>query len=221
MSQDSSRQVDLAHMRISYAETGIDRGDLAATWHEQFDRWLAEAVTAGLTEPNAMVVATADADGTPTSRTVLAKAVDAGGVTFFTNYESKKSADLTVNPRVSVTFPWYDLQRQVHLRGSVHRTGRDVTQQYWDTRWRGSQIGAWASPQSRQVADRAELDRWEAEAAARFGDDEPVPVPPQWGGWRIVPEYVEFWQGRRGRMHDRLVYRLDENGSWSVLRLAP
>lgn len=218
---DQVHRIDLANMRISYSEAGLDVGDLAPDWTEQFGRWMADCVAAGLTEPNAMVLATADADGVPASRTVLAKSVDDVGVTFFTNYRSKKSADLTANPRVSATFPWIDLQRQVHFRGRVERVDAETTAAYWATRWRGSQLGAWASPQSEKVADRAELDRLEAAAEARFADVADIPVPENWGGWRIVPSSVEFWQGRRGRMHDRLVYRSGPDGAWTIERLAP
>lgn len=219
--QQDDRRIDLANMRISYAEAGLDVDDLAPNWTAQFEKWMAEAVSAGLTEPNAMVLATADADGTPSSRTVLAKSVDDVGVTFFTNYTSKKSSDLAANPRVSATFPWIDLQRQVHFRGRVERVDPDTTAAYWATRWRGSQLGAWASPQSTTIQDRAQLDQLEAQMEAKFADVADIPVPPNWGGWRIVAESVEFWQGRRGRMHDRLVFRTGADGTWAVERLAP
>ena len=229
--------IDVAQMRISYAGEPLTEAGLAADWVSQFQLWLAQAVAAQLTEPNAMVVATADADGVPASRTVLAKGIDASGVTFYTNYGSAKSADLDVNPRASATFPWYPLQRQIHVRGTVERVDAATTGAYWATRPRGSQIGAWASPQSSVLGGfpatgaaesfREELERLQTEVEERFGggshaiDAPPIPVPPFWGGWRIVPTTVEFWQGQRSRMHDRLRYRRTSAGSWVVERLAP
>ena len=215
---------DLARMRENYTMAGLDEADLAADWVSQFDRWMGDAVQAGITEPNAMVLATANLDGVPATRTVLAKAVDVSGVVFYTNYTSSKSHDLDQNPWAAVTFPWYGLQRQIHVRGRVHQVDRDESLAYWRTRPRASQLGAWSSPQSTVVAGRGELDRSEAHVVDQFGDGE-VPLPPHWGGWRIEPLTVEFWQGRTGRMHDRLRYRLiDEHltgEKWVVERLAP
>jgi len=221
-------QVDaLALMRAEYADTGLDLPDLAPDWLTQFRRWLADAVAAGLTEPNAMVVATASPDGEPSSRTVLAKGVDDAGVVFYTNYASAKSADLLANPRASATFLWLPLHRQVHVRGSVTKVDQATTAEYWATRPRGSQLGAWASPQSSVVDDRAALDAMQSAVEATYGgpdgdgdDAMEIPPPPHWGGWRITPETVEFWQGRTGRMHDRLRYRHTGAG-WVIERLAP
>jgi pyridoxamine 5'-phosphate oxidase len=215
----------LAEMRINYSETGFDVSDLAANWWTQFDAWLADAVTHAVAEPNAMVLATASPDGVPASRNVLAKQVDESGVTFYTNYGSAKSADLDSNPLASVTFSWLPLQRQVHVRGDVRKVDAATTLAYWRTRPRGSQLGAWASPQSAVVADRAALDALQAQVEARFGGPDStagneIPVPPHWGGWRIEPQTVEFWQGRSGRLHDRLRYRRDD-GAWIIERLAP
>lgn len=216
-----SEHPDLAAMRQSYTLAGLDESDLAPTWHEQFARWLAQSVTAGITEPNAMVVATVGQDGSPASRTVLAKDVSERGVTFYTNYESAKSRELTANPAISATFPWYPLQRQIHVRGRVIRVDEATTAQYWQRRPRESQLGAWASPQSRPVRDGAELADLLAAVEQRFADG-PVPVPPHWGGWLIEPTLVEFWQGRVARMHDRLRFRRDDPGAaWVVERLAP
>lgn len=216
-----SEHPDLAAMRQSYTLAGLDEADLAPTWHEQFAAWMAQSVTAGITEPNAMVVATVRADGSPATRTVLAKNVSERGVTFYTNYESAKSTELTAHPAVSATFPWYPLQRQIHVQGRVSRVDADTTAAYWQRRPRESQLGAWASPQSRPVRDGAELAGLLAETERRFAGG-PVPVPPHWGGWLIEPVVVEFWQGRVARMHDRLRFRRDEPGSpWRVERLAP
>lgn len=210
----------LATMRIDYGHRSFDTADLRRTWHEQLGLWLQEARDQGVTEPNAMVVATADATGEPTSRTVLCKGLGPEGIDFYTGSGSVKSRALEENPRASATFPWYLQSRQVHVRGSVRRVPRDEVQRYWETRPRGSQIGAWASPQSTVVARRDLLDDAHREAEQRFADLSEVPLPPDWGGWRIVPHTVEFWQGRTSRMHDRLRFR-DEAGSWSVARLAP
>ncbi len=219
--------LDLASMRISYGSPAVNEADLPADWLTQFERWLADAVAAGVVEPNAMVLATVTTDGGPASRTVLAKGIDSAGVTFYTNYGSAKSADLVANPQAAVTFPWYLLQRQVNIRGTVERVDARTTAEYWATRPRGSQLGAWASPQSELIAGREVLDGLQAAVEARFGggakavDAPSIPVPPHWGGWRIVPQTVEFWQGQRSRMHDRLRYRRLADGSWVIERLAP
>jgi pyridoxamine 5'-phosphate oxidase len=211
---------DLARMRENYTMAGLDETQLAGDWVTQFDRWLGQAVQGGVTEPNAMVLSTAGRAGAPTTRTVLAKAVDVRGVVFYTNYTSAKSHDLEENPWAAVTFPWFQLQRQIHVRGPVHRVDEAESLTYWKTRPRSSQIGAWSSPQSAVVAGRDELDRLEKHILEQFGEEQEVPLPPHWGGWRIEPVAVEFWQGRTGRMHDRLRYRLVD-GRWLIERLAP
>ncbi len=211
----------LAGMRVAYETSGFDVVDLADTWHEQLSAWLAEAEQAGVAEPNAMVLATCDEEGRPSSRTVLCKGLDQRGVVFYSNYTSAKSRDLRTTRYASVTFPWYPLQRQVHVRGGVERVSPAETTAYWTSRPRGSQLGAWASAQSAVVRDRRVLDDALAATTRRFeGSD--VPVPPHWGGWRIVPDQVEFWQGRGGRMHDRLRFEADHaTRRWTVRRLAP
>ncbi len=208
-------------MRVSYAAAQLDEAALAATWHEQLSTWLADAVAAELSEPNAMVIATADVDGRPSSRTVLAKVLDERGVVFFTNFTSAKMHELKASHYASATFPWLALQRQVHLRGPVEMIPVAETRQYWDTRPRGAQLGAWASAQSSVVRSRPALDNAIDHAAQRFAGAERVPLPPHWGGVRIRPETVEFWQGRPDRMHDRLRFTLDGDGVWTVQRLAP
>lgn len=215
-------------MRADYSLAGLAEEDLAADWVTQFDRWLQDAITAELPEPNAMVVATAAPTGQVASRTVLCKGVDADGVVFYTNLGSDKSRDLQANPWAAATFPWIGLQRQVHVRGPVQRVSDELTRAYWATRPRGSRLGAWASPQSTVLPDRAALESLQDEVAQRFGGADPaadatnpVPLPDFWGGWRIVPETVEFWQGRRARLHDRLRYRRDSAGDWVIERLAP
>src|SRR5215472_2771306 len=179
-------------MRRDYAGGELDERDLAGDWPTQFGQWLADAAHAGLPEPNAMVVATADATGRPSARTVLLKGYDEAGFVFFTNYRSRKGAELSANPYASLVFPWFAMFRQVLVVGAVERTSRAETEAYFATRPRGAQLGAWASPQSQPLADRAELeDAWRA-AEHDFGDD-PVPAPPHWGGFRVVPQSVEFW----------------------------
>lgn len=231
----SGTGVDLAALRQNYSDAGLSEADLAPDWLTQFRRWFDDAVAAGITEPNAMVLATASPDGTVAARSVLAKGVDADGVVFYTNYGSAKSRDLEANPHAAVTFPWYDLHRQIHIRGTVAKVDAAATMAYWVQRPRGSQLGAWASPQSRVLPDRVALERLQAEVEDRFGggadavDAPPVPVPPHWGGWRITPLTVEFWQGRTARLHDRLRYRRavpdspvrPEGTGWVVERLAP
>ena len=200
---------DLAAMRRPYGadDEGVREDTLAADWPTQFDRWLAQAIEAGLPEPNAMTVATVSGDGRPSARTVLLKHVDAGGFTFFTNYGSRKAGEIAANPYVSLVFGWFAMHRQVVVTGRAERVPREVTEAYFATRPRASQIGAWASPQSRIVPDRGRLDDALAEVEARFRDVADIPAPPHWGGIRVVPDAVEFWHGRVGRLHDRLRYR--------------
>jgi pyridoxamine 5'-phosphate oxidase len=223
---DRGAHVTLEHpspaaMRRDYTERGaLLETDLAPDWVTQFSGWFAVAADAGLPEPNAMIVATADARGRTSARTVLLKEYDVRGFVLFTNYESRKGSDLAENPYASLVFPWFPMQRQVIVAGAVERVSRAETDAYFGSRPRGSQLGAWASAQSRVVPDRAAVETGLATAVERFGDS-PVPAPPHWGGLRVVPETVEFWQGRSSRLHDRLRYRRTEVGVWVVERLAP
>ncbi|MEC3979582.1 pyridoxamine 5'-phosphate oxidase [Amycolatopsis sp. H20-H5] len=212
--------VRLPGMRVAYDGGSFDETALAATWTEQLQAWLNQADAAGIAEPNAMVLATADSEGRPSSRTVLCKGLDERGVVFYTNYTSTKSHDLTATRYASVTFPWYSLQRQVHVRGEVEKVDVKETAAYWHSRPRGSQLGAWASPQSRRVDGRRALDNALHSIERRFRDVEQIPFPPHWGGWRIRPDTVEFWQGREDRMHDRLQYVRTHDG-WHNERIAP
>jgi pyridoxamine 5'-phosphate oxidase len=207
-------------MRRDYTERGpLLETDLAPDWTGQFAVWFAAAATAGLPEPNAMIVATAGRDGHPSARTVLLKAYDVRGFVFYTNYESRKGTDVAENAYASLVFPWFPMQRQVIVAGPVERVSRAETEEYFASRPRGSQLGAWASPQSRVVPDRAAVDDALTAVTERFGDG-PVPPPPHWGGLRVVPETVEFWQGRSSRLHDRLRFRRTGN-AFVVERLAP
>ena len=209
-------------MRRDYENRGLREADLASTWVEQFDRWFADVLAAELPEPNAVVVATADADGAPDARIVLVKGYDASGFVFGTSYASTKGAQLAVNPRAALVFPWHALQRQVRLTGTVERIGDAASDALWDPRPRGAQLAAVASVQSTVVASREEL----AERVRALDEATPegsVPRPPTWGGYRVVPERVEFWQGGADRLHDRLRFTRDdaEGGGWLVERLAP
>jgi len=196
-------------MRVEYGSVEKDgSADLDADWLSDgwlalFRKWIDDAQRAGIAEPNAMVVATV-ADGRPASRSVLCKSADETGITFFTNYDSAKGLDLAVTPYASATFPWYLLGRQIHIRGTVSKVDSQATEDYWSKRPRGSQLGAWASHQSQPVASRAALLGQLAEVTERFADTDQIPVPPNWGGYLIAPEVVEFWQGRENRLHNRI-----------------
>jgi len=212
---------DVAAMRHSYEEAGLGESDLAPTWLEQFRAWMRDALTAELREANAMVVATADGSAAPSARFVLLKGLDERGFVFYTNLDSRKGRELAANPQAALVFPWYALQRQVTVRGGVERVSEEETDAYWVTRPWGSRIGAAASPQSIVVESREDLDaRWDA-LAAQYPEGTDVPRPQHWGGLRVMPESVEFWQGRYNRMHDRLRYRRSDDGAWVVERLAP
>lgn len=218
--KESTLTAEPAGMRRDYTERGaLLESDLAKEWTAQFAAWFADAVTFGLPEPNAMIVATADRDGRPSARTVLLKGYDARGFVFYTNYTSRKATEALTNPYASLVFPWFPMQRQVLVGGAVAKVSRAETEAYFATRPRGSQLGAWASPQSQVVPDRTAVDAGLAEVTARFGDG-PVPAPPHWGGLRVIPDTVEFWQGRVNRLHDRLRYRR-AGEKWVIERLAP
>jgi pyridoxamine 5'-phosphate oxidase len=207
-----------AELRREYATGGLAEGDLPPEPFALFQGWYHDAVAAGIYEPNAMVVASVSDDGRPSSRLVLLKGFSDRGWVFFTNLGSRKGTELRQNHRCALLFPWHPLERQVRVDGIAHELPRPDVETYFATRPRGAQLGAHASHQSREVGSREDLDAAWAAADAAYPDD--VPVPEEWGGFRVEPEAVEFWQGRPGRMHDRLVYRRD-GASWTTVRLAP
>ena len=214
---------ELAEMRRQYRGEGIDVADLPPAPFPLFNAWLADVTAAELPEPNAMVVATATPDGRPSTRTVLLKECDEDGFVFYTNHGSRKGRELAANPAVSLLFPWHALDRQVIVTGCAERVSAERTATYFRSRPRGSRIGAWASEQSSVVEGRAVLDERYARAQAGFAGVDDIPVPDFWGGYLVVPDAIEFWQGRENRMHDRLRYTRETapKDGWRVERLSP
>ena len=211
----------LADLRKDYNLAGLLEKDLAKDPFRQFERWFQEAEAAKLVEPNAMTLATVGADGRPSARTVLLKGVDGRGFVFYSNYESRKGRELVNIPRAALVFPWLALERQVIVEGAVTRITREETEAYFHSRPRASQLGAWVSQQSSIINGRAVLEDAMKALEAKYAGRE-VPLPPAWGGYRVAPDTVEFWQGRRSRLHDRLRFRREgKTGEWTVERLAP
>ena len=209
----------IANLRREYAKQALDEQSVAAEPLAQFRIWFDAALASGIVEPNAMVLSTADADGRPSARVVLLKDIDDSGLSFYTNYNSRKADDIAANPRVSLTFWWQELERQVRVEGRAEQLAEAESDLYFASRPRGSRLGAWASPQSAVVASREELEHALEEVETRFGDGD-VARPPHWGGYRVVPDVVEFWQGRPARLHDRIRYRRSSD-KWLIERLAP
>jgi pyridoxamine 5'-phosphate oxidase len=211
-----------AELRSPYAGEPLTEDTVAASPVEQFAAWIADAVRAGVPEANAMVLATAGADGFPDARTVLLKGYGPEGFVFYTNYTSRKGAELAENPRAALVFPWHAIRRQVRVRGTVERLGSADSAAYFHSRPYGSQLGAWASErQSAVIPDRGILRTRFAELAGRWPEGTTVPLPDFWGGFRVVPAEIEFWQGGADRLHDRLRYRPDTGEAWTIERLAP
>lgn len=212
--------MSLADLRKDYALAGLNEKDLARDPFRQFEKWFQEAEAAKIAEPNAMTLATANREGRPSARTVLLKGLDGRGFVFYTNYEGRKGRELEANPRASLVFPWIVLERQVIIEGTITKVAREESAAYFHSRPRASQLGAWVAQQSAVIPGRATLeDAMKALEKNHTGAD--VPLPPNWGGYRVAPETIEFWQGRRSRLHDRLRYRREKDGSWIVERLAP
>jgi pyridoxamine 5'-phosphate oxidase len=211
--------VSVADLRREYALARLDETDVSPDPVAQFSRWFSEAVAAEVDEPNAMVLATASPDGAPSARVVLLKGFDERGFVFFTDYRSRKGAELEANPRAALVFRWSELERQVRITGGAARTGTEESESYYRTRPLGSRLGAWVSHQSQPIPSRAVLERGLVEVERRFAEGE-VPRPPTWGGYRLRPDTIEFWQGRLNRLHDRIQYRR-EGERWRIERLAP
>jgi pyridoxamine 5'-phosphate oxidase len=226
--EDSSKPLDqqalsaeISAMRRSYGEVGILDGALPADPIEGISLWLAEAAANALVvEPNAMVLSTVDSEGRPRSRTVLLKGIDHRGLTFFTNYLSRKGQEITANPVVSLLFPWYPMERQLLISGTVEPVSEEESEEYFRSRPWGHQVGAVASDQSQPLESRADLERRWRETAAQFPQETSVPRPAHWGGYVVRPDRVEFWQGRYSRLHDRILFDLTTQG-WRSMRLYP
>jgi len=212
--------VDPRAFRDAAMAHGLSEDELDADPIRQFQRWFEETIAQEIPEPNSMTLATVDSQGQPYARSVLLKLYDERGFVFFTNYESRKARQIGGNPRVALLFPWVALARQVQITGTARRISTAESLSYFLTRPRGSQIGAWASPQSQVIRSRALLDQKVAEMRRRFAEGQ-VPLPDFWGGYRVEPEEIEFWQGRESRLHDRFRYWRRPDGGWTVERLAP
>jgi pyridoxamine 5'-phosphate oxidase len=213
--------MDIASLRKNYTQQSLEMEDVAASPFDQFGKWFQEAVNAQVLEPNAMTLATVTSNNKPTARTVLLKGFDENGFVFYTNYDSQKGEDLANNPNAALLFCWLDLERQIRIEGSVIKAAPGVSEAYFHSRPKSSQIGAWASPQSRMIESRSILEEKQAALADQYHDAEQLPLPPHWGGYVVRPNYFEFWQGRESRLHDRIVYAQDVYGTWKTMRLAP
>ena len=212
--------MSLADLRTEYSLTGLSEKDVARDPFRQFEKWFQEAEAAKVREPNAAVLATAARDGRPSARMVLLKGIDGRGFVFYTSYDSRKGRELEANPRAALVFPWVDRERQVIAEGTVTKVAREESEAYFHGRPRASQLAAWASAQSSIISGREALEAAMKAVERKYSGVE-APLPPNWGGFRIVPELVEFWQGRRSRLHDRLRYRREAAGAWVIERLAP
>jgi pyridoxamine 5'-phosphate oxidase len=212
---------EISRLRVRRSTEGLDESDIDPDPFVQFAEWMRDALEAKLRMPNEMTLATADRQGRPAARIVLLKGVDASGFTFFTNYESRKGMHLADNPHAALVFYWAELERQVDVTGHVERVSYEESETYWHTRPPGSRRAAWASRQSEVIQNRAELEERVKRVEERWPDDDDIPIPPHWGGFRLVPETIEFWQGRPDRLHDRLIYKRVAEMGWLIERLSP
>ncbi len=211
--------MDITNLRKDYCQAGLNREDLSETPFAQFNKWFEQAQAAGIEEPNAMSISTVSSEGLPSSRTVLLKIYDQRGFVFFTNYNSQKAQDIKQNPNVALLFPWLSLERQIRISGQVEKISTKESFAYFTSRPKGSQIGAWISPQSKIIESRNFLKQKLVEMKAKFSNGD-IPLPSAWGGYRIIPTKFEFWQGRTSRLHDRFVYQ-KHNKLWEINRIAP
>ena len=216
----NSTSTNIAALRRNYTQESLSRTAVDPDPIVQFDRWFQEALNSELPEPNAMTLASATRDGRPSARIVLLKGFDQNGFVFYTNYGSRKGSELAENPQAALLFCWLELERQVRIEGTVERVSTEEALAYFQSRPKGSQIGAWASPQSQAIPDRAVLEKKVEDLSSKFKNDEVLPLPAFWGGYRVRPEVMEFWQGRESRLHDRIRYARTETG-WGIERLAP
>ncbi len=212
--------IDIANLRREYSTNGLTEQDAGFEPFSLFEKWFEQAKAAELADPNAMTLATATRDGTPSARIVLLKALDTRGFTFFTNYDSRKGREMAANPRVALVFMWQQLERQVRVEGTIEKVTATESDAYYITRPLGSRLGAWASQQSDAIPNREYLEAQHAELTAKYPDGN-VPRPPNWGGYRVLPAAIEFWQGRPSRLHDRILFTKRADGSWDRVRLSP
>jgi pyridoxamine 5'-phosphate oxidase len=211
----------IANLRQDYSVAALDRKDVAENPFLQFEKWFEEVMKSGLLEPNAMTLATVSKSGQPSARIVLLKAFDERGFVFYTNYHSMKGQEMAENPKVALVFLWLGLQRQVRIEGRVEKVSEEETLAYFRSRPRGSQIGAYASPQSQVIENRTILEDNVSRLNKEYEDTEALPLPDFWGGYRVIPTKIEYWQGRNSRLHDRIVYKVTEDNNWKIERLAP
>lgn len=216
----STPTLDIAALRRNYSRESLSEQDVMADPIDQFEHWFRQAMDSELPEPNAMILASASTGGQPSIRTMLLKGFDHQGFVFYTNYSSRKGNELDANPQAALLFLWLELERQVRIEGSVERVSQEESLAYFQSRPRGSQIGAWASPQSQIITGRDILEAKVVELTETFKHDEILPLPPYWGGYRLRPDRIEFWQGRESRLHDRVLFTRAELG-WTIERLAP
>lgn len=212
-------RADVASLRNEYAKMELDEKSCDKSPFKQFEKWFDEAVKADILEPNAMVLSTATIEGAPSQRTVLLKGFDEKGFTFYTNYGSRKGKEIAENPQVSILFPWYSLERQIIISGTIEKTSREISEKYFHSRPRSSQLGAYVSNQSEVLTDRYILEQKLKELEMKF-ENKKIPLPEDWGGYEIIPNRFEFWQGRKSRLHDRIQYEWVDN-DWNTSRLSP
>ena len=214
------KKIDISHIRTDYIKHQLSESEVDKDPIKQFEVWFKEALDSAVKEPNAMTLATS-VNGRPSVRIVLIKGFDDQGFVFFTNYSSRKGRELAENPLASLNFFWPELERQVRIEGTINKISQEESEAYYQSRDRGSRIGAWASSQSQIIPDRDFLEASVKEIADKYPDETYIPKPDFWGGYRLVPDYVEFWQGRKSRLHDRIVYRKGNEDNWEIVRLAP